>query len=640
MKKLLIFFIITAGIMVFSLDVEKVYNMFTSLIKDYNNTESKDQFVITVKGQLKNLSYYRFYRHLLIGSVEKREFALNVGDFLVILYEEQNNMDHEHKLADALFLCYVLSDMMNKNLSESSIKKNPAFNKFFDEYKSYIRKYSKDFFKWILGYYLGVYDEPPPRTINIQRMDLGYKQVRRKIPHDVLKEIDSFFSENIEKEILNILNTVMEKPPKDLPSLNRFLNTKALYLWRFLNEEISDLQNHVAKKAVDLIPKKRNVSWLRYLIYGIAVCLAIFHKKIRVPVFLIILFVETWFIYFFYNSTAYIDTMVYTILIFFGFSFALLISLKRSFVKRKKMDVYLSILGIIFVLIVSLPRYINVEEIVMSKNQEFLDSPYYGFLKKDVYINENSPFKKISTSLTSSLLASREETKFLVEDLANFLNKLKEAYAIENFEIFQRKLFVIAPSFSDFYSYQNFDERMRIFKEKKEKINEYLINESTRKEKAYRKLKDLKKFLTKITSYSAEKFVKDLEDYIENSYTKVSVMVPIYEDIKTIFDKNVSSQIPNLWSYQTRKGLSLMLIFMLLFLFSITKKWIMILPSSILASVIAIISMINHKEVSIFVQMGIKNIEITTNAIYNPGLEILVIFLMLFVINGILKKEV
>lgn len=626
--------------MVFSLDVEKVYNMFTSLIKDYNNTESKDQFVITVKGQLKNLSYYRFYRHLLIGSVEKREFALNVGDFLVILYEEQNNMDHEHKLADALFLCYVLSDMMNKNLSESSIKKNPAFNKFFDEYKSYIRKYSKDFFKWILGYYLGVYDEPPPRTINIQRMDLGYKQVRRKIPHDVLKEIDSFFSENIEKEILNILNTVMEKPPKDLPSLNRFLNTKALYLWRFLNEEISDLQNHVAKKAVDLIPKKRNVSWLRYLIYGIAVCLAIFHKKIRVPVFLIILFVETWFIYFFYNSTAYIDTMVYTILIFFGFSFALLISLKRSFVKRKKMDVYLSILGIIFVLIVSLPRYINVEEIVMSKNQEFLDSPYYGFLKKDVYINENSPFKKISTSLTSSLLASREETKFLVEDLANFLNKLKEAYAIENFEIFQRKLFVIAPSFSDFYSYQNFDERMRIFKEKKEKINEYLINESTRKEKAYRKLKDLKKFLTKITSYSAEKFVKDLEDYIENSYTKVSVMVPIYEDIKTIFDKNVSSQIPNLWSYQTRKGLSLMLIFMLLFLFSITKKWIMILPSSILASVIAIISMINHKEVSIFVQMGIKNIEITTNAIYNPGLEILVIFLMLFVINGILKKEV
>ena len=626
--------------MVFSLDVEKVYNIFTSLVKDYSNTESKDQFVITVKRQLKNLSYYRFYRHLLIGSVEKREFALNVGDFLVILYEEQNNMDREHKLADALFLCYVLSDMMNKNLSESSIKKNPAFNKFFNEYKSYIRKYSKDFFKWILGYYLGVYDEPPPRTINIQRMDLGYKQVRRKIPYDALEEIDSFFSENIEKEILNILNTAMEKPPKDLPSLNRFLNTKALYLWRFLNEEISDLQNHVAKKAVELVPKKRNVLWLRYLIYGIAVCSAIFHKKIRVPVFLIILFVEAWFIYFFYNSTAYIDTMVYTMLIFFGFSFALLISLKGAFARRKKIDVYLSILGIIFVLIVFLPRYINVEEIAMSKNQEFLDSPYYSFLKKDVYIDENSPFKKISTSLTSSLLASREETKFLVEDLANFLNKLKKAYAIENFEVFQRKLFVITPSFSDFYSHQNFDERMRIFKEKKEKINEYLINESSRKGKVYRKLKNLKEFLTKITSYSAEKFVKDLKDYIENSYTKVSVMVPIYEDIKTIFDKNVSSQIPNLWSYQTRKGLSLMLIFMLLFLFSITKKWIMVLPSSILASVIAIISMINHKEVSIFVQMGIKNIEITTNAIYNPSLEILVIFLMLFVISRILKKEV
>jgi len=640
MKKLLIFFMITMGLMAFSLNVEEAYKVFSSLVEDYNSPDSRDQFVITVKKRLKDLSYYRFYRHLLIGSVERREFALNVGDFLVILYEEQKDIDREHKLAVSLFLCYVLSDMMNKNLSESSIKKNPAFNKFFEEYKSYLRKYSRNFFKWILGYYLGVYDEPPPKIINIQRMDLGYKQTKKEIPPDVLKEMNSFFSEKIEKEISSILNSVKENPPKDLPSLNRFLNTKALYLWRFLNEEISNLQNRVAKEAVDLIPKKRNIFWFRYLIYGIAVCFAIFLRKIRVPVFLAILLVETWFLYFLYNSTAYTDTMVYTMLIFFGFSFALLISVKRSFTRKRRMDVYLSILGVAFIVLVFFPRYIDVEELSMSKNQDFLNSPYYGFLKKDVYLNENSPFKKISTSLTSALLASREETKFLVEDLANFLNKLKEVEAVENVEVFQDRLFITTPSFSDFYSHRSFDERRKIFKEQGEKINEYLLNEATREKKAERKLKELKKFLKKITTYSAAQFVKDLEDYVENSFTRVSVMRPVYEDIKDIFKKDVSSEIPDLWSYQTKKGLALMLIFMLLFLFSVTKKWIMVLPSTVLASVLAVLSMIGHEKVSIFVQMGIKDIEITTNAIYNFGVEILVILLTLLTIYGILKKEV
>ena len=146
--------------------------------------------------------------------------------------------------------------------------------------------------------------------------------------------------------------------------------------------------------------------------------------------------------------------------------------------------------------------------------------------------------------------------------------------------------------------------------------------------------------MKKITTYSAAQFVKDLEDYVENSFTRVSVMRPVYEDIKDIFKKDVSSEIPDLWSYQTKKGLALMLIFMLLFLFSVTKKWIMVLPSTVLASVLAVLSMIGHEKVSIFVQMGIKDIEITTNAIYNFGVEILVILLTLLTIYGILKKEV
>jgi len=640
MKKLLILLMITIGFMAFSLNVEEAYKVFLSLVEDYNSSRSKDQFVITVKKQLKNLSYYRFYRHLLIGSVERREFALNVGDFLVILYEESKDIDREHKLAVSLFLCYVLADMMNKNLSESAIKKNPAFNKFFEEYKSYLRKYSRNFFKWVLGYYLGVYDEPPPETVDVQRLDLGFKQTRKEIPSDVLKELKFFFSERIKKEISSILNGVRENPPKNLPSLNRFLNTKALYLWRFLNEEISNLQNRVAKEAVDLIPRRRNLFWFRYLIYGIIACIAVFLRKLRIPVFLTILLIETWFLYFIYSSTSYIDTMVYTMLIFFGFSFALLISMKRSFTRKDRLDIYLSILGVLFIVLVFLPRYIDVKELSMSENQDFLESPYYGFLKKDVYLNENSPFKKISTSLTSALLASREETKFLVEDLANFLNNLKEVEAIENLEIFQGKLFITTPSFTGFYSHRSFEEREKIFKEQKEKFSEYLLNEATREKKALKKMRELRRFLTKITSYSAKQFVKDLEDYIENSFTKVSVMVPVYEDIKDIFKNGVSSEIPDLWCYQTRKGLALMLIFMLLFLFSVTKKWIMVLPSAVLATVFSILSMVDHKKVSIFVQMGIKNIEITTDAIYNFGVEISVILLTILAIYGILKKEV
>ena len=210
------------------LNTEDVIKIYSSMVKDYNSQNSKIPFVKYVKEQLDDLSLYRFYKIKMVGSVDKRETALDLPYFLMalirgegsilsknetfrigslcegegeidlgftlVLDEEEErkkkikeekeclekvmetfaskplgvkrkSVDFNDLFAKALFLSYVEANLKNINVTQSLVKNSAALTYAFNLYNSYTSDDLDMVFTHALGYYLGVIHEPLPFEI-------------------------------------------------------------------------------------------------------------------------------------------------------------------------------------------------------------------------------------------------------------------------------------------------------------------------------------------------------------------------------------------------------------------------------------------------------------------------------------------
>ncbi|MCD6450652.1 MAG: NADH-quinone oxidoreductase subunit J [Thermotogaceae bacterium] len=226
MKRLLSLILLTlivVGAFATYLNTEAVIEKYKSMVEDYNSQNSKIPFVNYVKEQFNNLSLYRFYKIKMVGSVDKRETALDLPYFLMALIrteesiqsenesfrigslcesegeidlgfmliideEEEKNkkikeekeclekvmeafaskpleikrktMDFNEFFAKALFLSYVEARLKNTNVTQSLVKNSAALTHAFKLYNSYTKDDLNMAFTHVLGYYLGVIHEP------------------------------------------------------------------------------------------------------------------------------------------------------------------------------------------------------------------------------------------------------------------------------------------------------------------------------------------------------------------------------------------------------------------------------------------------------------------------------------------------
>ena len=231
MKRLVVLaslILITIALFATYLNTKDVIRIYNSMVEDYSSQNSMLPFVKYVEEQLGDLSLYRFYKIKMVGSVDKRETALDLPYFLMALIRSEGSIqsknesfrigslcenegeidlgfmlvvdeeeerkkkikeekeclekvmeafsskpleikrkaiDFNELFAKALFLSYVEADLKNINVTQSLVKNSAALTYAFNLYNSYTSDDLSMVFTHALGYYLGVIHEPLPFEI-------------------------------------------------------------------------------------------------------------------------------------------------------------------------------------------------------------------------------------------------------------------------------------------------------------------------------------------------------------------------------------------------------------------------------------------------------------------------------------------
>ena len=589
-------------LLTFALDVEKVVLEYKQMLNEYKSGSYRDPFVRYVHENLPQLQKYRFFRRLLIGSVEKTEFAKTVGDYLFVMYRNWREESWEKKLANALFLAYIQSEMAGSEPSKSTLKNSPSFNSFFGEYKMYIRSNALNLLRWILSYYTGGTNAPPPVELDLEIKNMGFSfDVKQNVSQDVIK----LLPEDFEWKVKNAIETVLSS--KNQSEYRRNVNRNANLLWREIENKISAVQNDIADLFERTAPKRVHLLWLRYLLYGLL--LIVLRKKYQLALQLIlaseILFV--WATDAIHLNT--IENMLFSSVLVFAFIFFNLLLIRR---KRYGYP----LLAAIFLILLFVPSYISVQELGMDS--EFEESPYYDQLKSEVFESSTSRVKEILREMSAVSLASKEHTKQLVEYLSLVPEKFLKEDALKEFEPTPSGIFLLVNERSQFFSTSNFEKRLKIAKEMNSKLEDYLSEERARYGRYKGALESLKRLVKKISAYTSNKFVDDFEEDLKTSLNRY----PLITDASFIITRE--RKYPSLKPYQTISGLKEIFWFLLLFFAALLGGRYVLIPVG--ATLFATLSTaINWKHLEVFVEGGISPIALETSAVHTFHMEILLI---------------
>ncbi|PLV58698.1 hypothetical protein [Thermotoga sp. KOL6] len=616
MKRTLLLAIVVIPLFIFALDVEKVMSHYEEMLKEYESESYQDPFVGYVLDNLPQLQKYRFFRKLLVGSVEKTEFAKTTGDYLFVLYKDWEEKSWEKKLANALFLAYIQSEMSGINPSKSSLKNSPSFNSFFAEYKSYVRSNVLNLFRWILAYYTGGIDTPPPVEFSLEVRNMGFVfNVNREISPDVLR----LLPRNLEANLLESIKTVLNS--RNQAEYRRNINRQASLLWRDVEDRISAIQNEVADSFETASPKKRNFLWFRYLMYGIV--LLLFRRKYK-AVLQLILASEIIFIWL--SNTSHLNTignMIFAIFLTFAFIF---INLQLL---RERRYLY-TLLTLTFLISFFVPSYISVKE--LGIDSKFEESPYYDQLKSDVFEDDSSRIKSVLREMSSISLASKEHTKQIVEYLGLFPEKLLENEALKSLELTSKGIFIQINERSQFFSTSNFEERLKLADDVANMLRDYLSQEKSRSKRYKSALKELDHLSQRIFSYTSEKFAEDFEAEIMETLKKY----PLITDVS--LTPSEEKKYPSLKPYQTLSGLKEIFWFFLLYFSILIGGRYAVFP--IVAVLFATVSTIARwKQLEVFVESGIFPMITETSAFHTFHMETFLIALSLIFLYKIFKKR-
>jgi hypothetical protein len=291
-----------------------------------------------------------------------KEVLKNAVDFLAG-YDFKNEEDFNWKLRMVSFFIY--DDMMRKNLLGKPIYRNLKDNMI-------------DILSHTMAYYLGATKTKPPIELDIDVKKINCNCKYEMFRYSAKEDLEKLF-EN--PKVVSILKSALDEMlAGNVKDFEKFSNDTANDVIDALGLE--NTKQDLASIAAKAAPKRINLWWIRYLAYGALMFIGWKLKKLELAVVLSVI-IEIAYIALFMDPISLGEGLLYSLLAFFTFAFAMMLSLGKI-----KKSWPLVIASILYIIIIFMPEYIGPENLSMDKNKEILTSKFSKLLINDLYDGE------------------------------------------------------------------------------------------------------------------------------------------------------------------------------------------------------------------------------------------------------------
>ncbi|MBL5981604.1 hypothetical protein NAAC61_05840 [Petrotoga sp. 8T1HF07.NaAc.6.1] len=641
MKKLAILLItVIFSLTAFTLDVEAVRDVYTSLIQTYNSDGnlSNEEFNSFFQ-ELNNLGLYRFYRTQMIGSAEYVDRPTNIQTYLSQIYDnvESQLTTIEEKLAFAGFLVYVQSDLSGEQITQEMIRSMPAYFATVQDYTRSLENDALTYFGNVIIYSLGIVDTAP--FTNIERFESKAEILDKRFyiyegeANPELNEIILENRESLEQGIQQLVQSGITGRPLQIAIDQLSYN--------YVNSLIDETNRQVQQVTQIFIEEGKtgtNISFIRIIIYAVLILITfLFLRKYLWVTALSIFGVEFVYLLIFYNPIKdTISSFLYgSYIVTFVFLF-LAVLLFKSFGKKTNFTEKIINFSIFFLVLLTLfvPSYYSYD-LLMQNNTQFDNSTFEAQLLNDVVVYPHAPFHKTISSLNSYLGSEYSKVNtFYRSTFSSFLADLLNSQVLSNLQGSSVQTNRDGLKIDKVQNYRSIP--LDFSKEVIDFVNSSEIAERN----IYNELDALKVQANDVLKFSDAEFESKFIETSNQLLQSTDLIDPLLPTIKAFFDVEKVDKI-NLRAYNTVYGTKIFLLFFLsITILVIFEEKITKFVSLISMYIISILSFIQVTPLQVFSQTGypsIHTVDYTINYIF--GIILLLLTSLLFVRNFYFQKN-
>ncbi|PNR87766.1 hypothetical protein X925_08480 [Petrotoga sp. 9T1HF07.CasAA.8.2] len=641
MKKLAILLItVIFSLTAFTLDVEAVRDVYTSLIQTYNSDGnlSNEEFNSFFQ-ELNNLGLYRFYRTQMIGSAEYVDRPTNIQTYLSQIYDnvESQLTTIEEKLAFAGFLVYVQSDLSGEQITQEMIRSMPAYFATVQDYTRSLENDALTYFGNVIIYSLGIVDTAP--FTNIERFESKAEILDKRFyiyegeANPEFNEIILENRESLEQGIQQLVQSGITGRPLQIAIDQLSYN--------YVNSLIDETNRQVQQVTQIFIEEGKtgtNISFIRIIIYAVLILITfLFLRKYLWVTALSIFGVEFVYLLIFYNPIKdTISSFLYgSYIVTFVFLF-LAVLLFKSFGKKTNFTEKIINFSIFFLVLLTLfvPSYYSYD-LLMQNNTQFDNSTFEAQLLNDVVVYPHAPFHKTISSLNSYLGSEYSKVNtFYRSTFSSFLADLLNSQVLSNLQGSSVQTNRDGLKIDKVQNYRSIP--LDFSKEVIDFVNSSEIAERN----IYNELDALKVQANDVLKFSDAEFESKFIETSNQLLQSTDLIDPLLPTIKAFFDVEKVDKI-NLRAYNTVYGTKIFLLFFLsITILVIFEEKITKFVSLISMYIISILSFIQVTPLQVFSQTGypsIHTVDYTINYIF--GIILLLLTSLLFVRNFYFQKN-
>lgn len=641
MKKLAILLItVIFSLTAFTLDVEAVRDVYTSLIQTYNSDGnlSNEEFNSFFQ-ELNNLGLYRFYRTQMIGSAEYVDRPTNIQTYLSQIYDnvESQLTTIEEKLALAGFLVYVQSDLSGEQITQEMIRSMPAYFATVQDYTRSLENDALTYFGNVIIYSLGIVDTAP--FTDIQRFESDAEILDKRFyiyEGETNPEYNKIILENkesLEHGIQQLAQSGTTGRPLQIAIDQLSYN----YVNSLINETNEQIQQ-VTQMFIEEGRHGVNISFIRIIIYAALILVTfLFLRKYLWVTVLSMFGVEFVYLLAFYNPIKdTVSSFIYgSYIVTFVFLF-LAVLLFKSIGKKIKFTEKIINFSIFFLVLLTLfvPSYYSYD-LLMQNNTQFDNSTFETQLLNDVVVYPHAPLHKTISSLNSYLGSEYSKVNtFYRSTFSSFLADLLNSQVLSNLQGSSVQTNRDGLKIDKVQNYRSIP--LDFSKEVIDFVNSSEIAERN----IYNELDALKVQANDVLKFSDAEFESKFIETSNQLLQSTDLIDPLLPSIKTFFDVEKVDKI-NLRAYNTVYGTKIFLLFFLsLTILVIFEEKITKFVSLISMYIISILSFIQVTPLQVFSQTGypsIHTVDYTINYIF--GIILLLLTSLLFVRNFYFQKN-
>ncbi|GAB6190069.1 hypothetical protein JCM30566_18120 [Marinitoga arctica] len=601
-KRVLLIIFSVIALSVFSLNMTEIKDEYVNYIEKYNNNSNDLNWFFD---ELKNMGLYKFYKTQMVGSAEYTDRPSYISKHLSSIVEEHTFKSLEEEIAFAGFLAYVQSDIAGKNLKEETIRSLPAFYLALEEYSTYLQDTGYLYIKNTIAYSLGLVKDSPNKSLKIVKMK--NRKAKLEAPEYYIYEGDPDpFFDNIISEKKNELDEGIDEISKMKitgEDLEIEIDDLAAKVLSFVPSTIKKDTLEIINIFLNNAKVKKNEGWIRFVVYSLLLVLVFFLKNKKLYQWLFLGIVISEFIYilkYFDFAKDMTTSFVYGSFLMLTFALILITLFFQSFGRNMnwlKRIINLSLI-IVFILLINITAFENVEDLKMENNPTFHKSIMQKTLLNDVLVYPHTFVNKDIAYIGSQLSAEYSDIRNIYStSLRKFLKDSGKNGILDylNYEDGKASIDLL----KDGLYIGNYDNYNKVVNDFKEILEEFKKESDKRMKNISKGLNDYNIHVENILKYSDENFKNLFKNTLDRKLIKSDVLKNYKENLMIPFSNNVSSSV-NIKPTITDWGTKLLLLLVLGFLYYyLNEKPLFKITGLTIMTIASILSFIKPQSIKI-----------------------------------------